>query len=177
MKTLGFLLAVCLTAAAQTPVTSVTVTANKNGGYTVNSPTNKTVVLIAGSPNLVHDNLFLSNGMSMSFTSDPDPDPRVQNPIPTITFVQFADGSTEGDPTSTFAQLALKMRTANIALVQSLAQSATEQEFTAALANQPDGHLLRILQAKVKSVGVTATLAGVKKDWEVAQQRSSLWKF
>lgn len=176
MKTLGLLFALCVTAIAQTPVTSVTVTANKDGGYTVNNPPNKTVVLVAGT-NMAHDDLFNASGMRMSFTSDPISDPKVSHPIPAITFVQFADGSTEGDPMNTWAQVALKLRTANLAAVEALSQSANADEFTAALATQPDGQYVRILKLKVKNVGATATLVGVKKDWEVAQQRSSLWKF
>jgi hypothetical protein len=158
-----------------------------NSTFTFANSGTKPIVLVVGD-------LKFSNGMSMPFAHEnifkqsltmPGDSESFEDPgndaTLTITFVQFGDGTTWGDPSGKSAQSALARRTAALTYLPTLANSGTEEGFVSVL-NQPQTNTYTVkeqrrYQADVASGGASVAWANVKARWAVAQSRSSLWKF
>jgi hypothetical protein len=171
-----------------TPLFSQSVTVTKaNSVFTFANYGKKPIVLIVGDLQFsngpvmpfAHENLFKQN-LVLPGDSESFEDPGNQASL-TITFVQFGDGTTWGDPGGKSAQFALARRQAALAYLPTLANAGTEEGFVTAL-NQPQTNTntvkeQRRYQADVASGGASVTWANVKARWAAAQSRSSLWKF
>lgn len=160
---------------AQSPVSVA------NGTFTNTSK--KAIVLIVGDLNFgstvmpfVHESLFKQN-----LTNPGDSENFADTDKLTITFVQFADGTTWGSPSGPSAQWALTRRKAALSYLPTLANTGTESGFVSAL-NQPqtDKNVIkeqRRYQADLASGGASVAWANVRARWAQAQGRSSLWNF
>src|SRR5215475_9748191 len=170
---------------------SVSVT-NNNGTETLSNTSKKNVVLVAGNLSFndgkilspfAHEflwghNLFAAGGMQQIPAPEDD---QVAKETPIVTFVQFDDGTTWGDPNSQGAQEALARRKAILAYLPKLANAGTVDDFLVAL-DQPQTakgaySMWVSIRMEVKSGGPQTAWGHVKDRWAAAQSRSNLWNF
>lgn len=180
-------LLLCLLFALPVFAQSVSVT-KSNGVFTFTNTGNKQIVLIVGDLTFegskavmpfAHESIFKQSLTKPGAAESFEDSGNLGNLA--ITFVQFADGSTWGDPNGSSAQYALARRRAALAYLPTLANAGTEAGFVLALnQSQADPNAAkerRRYQADLATGGAAVAWANAKARWGMAQSRSSLWNF